>query len=187
MVSERTPEQLEELKKSVRAAIGEIESCEVFEPSVSTLCDWCEYKEMCPAWGHELKVSKLSEREFHKDDGVRLVNRLGELTEQEKELSGKIAAVKEELIAFSRQLGVTAIVGDESRVTIRESDYVKVPKKGSPEREVLEGKLRSMGLYDGLLTLDAPAVKKLDEGIREKLGLKKEAGYRVFLGKRRRE
>lgn len=187
MVSERTPEQLEELKESVRAAIGEIESCSVFEPSVSMLCDWCEYKEMCPAWGHELKVSKLSESQFHKDDGVRLVNLLSELTEQEKELSGKITAVKKDLTAFSRQLGVTAIVGDESRVTIRESDSVTVPKKGSPERGALEEKLRNLGIYDELLTLDAFAVKKLDEGTREKLGLKKETRCQVFLGKRKRE
>jgi putative RecB family exonuclease len=185
VVSERTPEQLEDLKGHVRAVIGEIESCRVFGPSVSTLCDWCEYREMCPAWEHESRVSKLSEREFHVDDGVRMVNLLSELTEQEKELSGKITAVKKDLIAYSRQHGFGAVVGEKARATIRESDSVTVPKKGSPERRELEERLRIMGLYDGLLTLDAPAVKKLDEGTREKLGLKKEARCQVFLGKRK--
>lgn len=187
VVSERTPEQLEDLKEHVRAVIGEIESCEVFGPSVSTLCDWCEYREMCPAWEHEIKVLKLPEREFHKDDGVKLVNRLSELTDREKELSVEIAKVKEELVDFARQFDLTAIVGDDSRVTVRESDSVRVPKKGTPEREALEEKLRGLGLYERLLTLDAFAVKKLDEEIRESLGLEAETRHQVRLGKRKRE
>ena len=51
LVSERTDEQLEQLKKETLKLIGQIESETEFAASKSILCDWCQFKKMCPAWG----------------------------------------------------------------------------------------------------------------------------------------
>ena len=48
--SRRTSEQLKQLKQDVLNKIKEIESTEKFPPFISQLCDWCEYKNICPAW-----------------------------------------------------------------------------------------------------------------------------------------
>jgi len=48
--SKRTNEQLQQLKKETLALINQIEATEKFPPYISKLCDWCEYKTMCPAW-----------------------------------------------------------------------------------------------------------------------------------------
>lgn len=45
--SQRTNEQLEQLKKEILELITKIESTTEFIPNKSALCDWCEYKEMC--------------------------------------------------------------------------------------------------------------------------------------------
>jgi RecB family exonuclease len=47
--SDRTPEQLEELKAEFRGLIDEIENTKEFKPNKSPLCNWCGYQEYCPA------------------------------------------------------------------------------------------------------------------------------------------
>jgi len=48
--SQRTNEELEKIKKEVENKIKEIEICNEFPANVTRLCDYCEYKPMCPAW-----------------------------------------------------------------------------------------------------------------------------------------
>ena len=182
--SERSLAQLQELREQIRGVIREIEGCTSFPPAVSSLCDWCEYKERCPAWVHELQVSQLDEEEFRKDDGVKLVDRLAELEKKNRELDGEIAKVRTDLAAYARQYGLTAVAGTEAKVTVAETMSAAVPRKGTPEREALVLKLREMGLYDDLLVLDAAAVKRLDEALLAELGVEREKRTRVWLRKK---
>jgi putative RecB family exonuclease len=54
LVSKRTNEQLEELKENTKRLINEIESTGEFPPDKSILCNWCEYKQYCKAWGNSV-------------------------------------------------------------------------------------------------------------------------------------
>lgn len=45
----KTAQQLEGVKQNTLGLIGRIESTTSFATHVSALCDWCEYKEICPA------------------------------------------------------------------------------------------------------------------------------------------
>jgi putative RecB family exonuclease len=45
----KSPQQLETVKRNTLGRIRRIEAAKVFPARVSALCDWCEYKEMCPA------------------------------------------------------------------------------------------------------------------------------------------
>ncbi len=49
--SRRTNEQLEQLKREIMDLIDEIESTNHFPAQKSILCDWCEFKQMCPHFG----------------------------------------------------------------------------------------------------------------------------------------
>jgi len=53
MHSKRTEEQLNELKEETLNLIKEIELTTEFPPTKSPLCNWCEYKPICPAWGNK--------------------------------------------------------------------------------------------------------------------------------------
>lgn len=46
----KTNEQLAQLKQTTLNLIKEVESTCEFPPKISPLCNWCEYKEICPAW-----------------------------------------------------------------------------------------------------------------------------------------
>jgi putative RecB family exonuclease len=50
MTSKRTKQDLIQLKTEVEDSIDLIESTKEFPENVSGLCDWCQYKFMCPAW-----------------------------------------------------------------------------------------------------------------------------------------
>jgi putative RecB family exonuclease len=45
----KTPEQLETVKRNTLGLIRKIEAAASFPTVVTPLCDWCEYKEICPA------------------------------------------------------------------------------------------------------------------------------------------
>jgi len=53
ITSKRTNKQLQQLKQETLELIKEIENTTQFPPQKSILCNWCEYKSMCPAWGNK--------------------------------------------------------------------------------------------------------------------------------------
>ena len=182
--SERSVEELQNLREGIRGVIREIESCTSFPTSVTTLCDWCEYKAQCPAWVHDLRVSQLDEKEFAEDEGVKLVDLLANLEGRNREIDAEIAKVRADLAAYARQFGLSAVAGTEAKATIVESTTAAVPRKGTPEREVLVGKLREMGIYNDLLALNAAAVKKLAPEVLAELGVERETRTQVRLRKK---
>ncbi|MBS3084625.1 PD-(D/E)XK nuclease family protein [Candidatus Pacearchaeota archaeon] len=62
IISKRTNEQLENLKKEIVRQINEIESAKEFPPNKSVLCNWCEYKQYCKAWGNSIPKEILEMR-----------------------------------------------------------------------------------------------------------------------------
>lgn len=48
----KSNKQLSELKQETIKKIKKIEAATEFPPHKSRLCDWCEYKSICPAWGN---------------------------------------------------------------------------------------------------------------------------------------
>ncbi len=55
--SMRTPEQLDELREATREAIDRVRSETAWEPKPGKLCDWCEYREICPAFGRPVEAA----------------------------------------------------------------------------------------------------------------------------------
>jgi len=51
--SMRSPEQREELRDQTTAAIDRIRSESEWKPKQSGLCDWCEFRNLCPAFARE--------------------------------------------------------------------------------------------------------------------------------------
>lgn len=51
LCSRRTPAQLTQISGSTQALIADIERQTDFPAHKGPLCDWCEYRSICPAWG----------------------------------------------------------------------------------------------------------------------------------------
>ena len=50
MISKRTTEQLEDLKRNIIELINKIESTKEFKANPGKICDWCEFRKYCPIW-----------------------------------------------------------------------------------------------------------------------------------------
>ncbi len=170
--SRRTPEQLAEVERQCIAVIQDIESRGKdegnFPPCESGLCDWCDYKMLCPATKHFVAVAALSPEEFKADSGVQLVNQLSELKRQKSQLKAQIGslegqerALQDRVIAFAQEKGLTAVVGSSHQARIKHDEQIKCPNSGSDRREEFENALRQAGVWDAVTTPSAPKLKSL--------------------------
>ncbi len=78
IISKRTQEQLENLKQETKDLIERIENTREFISRTSILCEWCEYKSICPEWNIQID-EKLTEKILSKK-----INPFPEPKEEEK-------------------------------------------------------------------------------------------------------
>ncbi len=169
LVSTRTPEQLEELKRDIGRRIQAIEAACSFPPRESALCPWCDYFKICPAKGHRQAVAAIPDNAYLGEPGVVLVNRLAalkaELKEVTEERGRQIAQVEEALYEYASRHGYTVVVGSDMEAVVEEQESVLLPKAGEPERKELEALVREEGLWNELSTLDLTKLRRaLDSG-----------------------
>lgn len=159
--SERTDEQLEELRKETLEAVKKAVEAKDFPANETNLCNWCEYQFMCPKWANLYKVESLPPKEFKEEDGVRLVDELANLSKQKKELDEKLEAVKQDLVEYANKLGVEVVFGSEKKAKISTSTDIAFPAKHTEQREELIKLLKQEGLWGDVEDLDIFALKKI--------------------------
>lgn len=187
LVSHRTPEQLEELKKQVIVTIDDIEGRgrdeAAFPTSKSALCQWCEYREICPATRHHVAVTALLPKKFKADEGVALVDGWVATRDKRKGLENQAAVLKaeeealqEQLIAFARQQGLESVAGSSHHVDVVEQTAISYPAVDDENRPAFEAALRKAGIWDEVTTLHWAAFRcfwqsrdRLPSSIRKKL------------------
>jgi len=185
MVSERNEEQLLNLKLDIQNIIKEIENCKNFPTNVTTLCDWCAYKSICPAWKHEIELEAKTEEEFKDDDGVKLVDELEVLENTKKENEESIKKIKEKLIKFSKQKEISVVWGSNKKASVKEYTKIEYPYDKGELTELLKKK----GLYDKYSMICyqrlSPSILKqvVDKEIINLV--KEEKDYRISLSKRK--
>ena len=159
--SERTAEQLENLREETLQAVKKVVSAKEFPANESNLCNWCEYKSICPKWAHLFKVEALPPKEFQEEDGVKLVDELSVLSAQKKDLEEKIEAVKQDIIDYAKQIGVKVVFGSGKKATVSIGKDIGFPAKHSDERAELISLLKQEGLWGDVEDLDVFALKKI--------------------------
>lgn len=197
MVTEKSISELKVMKKEVLDVIHAIEKEKKFLPTVSRLCDWCEYQSICPEWKHKFKVDELPANKYLKEDGVVLVNKYASVYAEKKkvseELEKELESLKEALIAYASREGVSTIFGSDKKISVKEYISVHVPAKGTAERSELEEVLHSLHKWAEVSGLDVHALKgKIDEwhaDIKRKVEkyLEMETEHRISLGKKGEE
>ena len=69
--SRRTDKQLNQLKEDTLDLIKEINSTRDFPPTKSPLCNWCEYKPICPAWGNKPPEKQMNLKDYYESKGKK--------------------------------------------------------------------------------------------------------------------
>ncbi len=161
---QKTDEELEKLRLSVISDIQNIESAKEYPTKKTTLCEWCEFRPMCPEWAHIAKTEGMTLKDFMKDDGVALVNKYAELTEKKATVEGEMDTVKEKLLEFAKNSGVTTVGGSGYSAKIWSAEKYKFPGKNDDGRTELEDFLNKSGLIKDVAALDTFLLsRKMDE------------------------
>jgi putative RecB family exonuclease len=169
LVSQRSQEMIAQLVGQTMRLIDEIEATQEFLPKESDHCEWCEYPDLCPTRKHLYTVEALPINEYLSEPGVALVNRYAELKEKAGEIDEETEKVKEALIDYARQQGVTAIRGNRHKVRVKLDEKLKFPRKGEPHRDNLEDTIVRAGKWLEVSHLDTTALTRIvEEGLWDK-------------------
>ncbi len=171
IVSSRKPSDLASLEKEVIEVIHHIEEetkLGRWDVRVSRLCDWCEYKSICPAWKHPVAMEALPPNEYLKDTGVQLVQKYADLENRKADLQAEIKTlsleqgkIEEAAIAYAQKENVVTIDGPEHRLTLKSEDDFKAPTKAEDpfSWELLRTTLKNAGKWEDVSTVNSGMLK----------------------------
>ncbi|MFQ6037168.1 MAG: RecB family exonuclease [Candidatus Aminicenantales bacterium] len=165
MASVRTVEELEHTRDEVIEKIRVIEQASDFPAQVSWLCDWCLYKPICPMWSHGVELDQMPENAYMKDPGRKLVDTYvkikSELDAHRREAEAELEKLKEALVAFCKSRGVQVVFGSEAKITVKETEALRLPPKNTKAREELIRTLQQIGRLDDVSDLDVYALTRI--------------------------
>jgi len=186
VISERTPEQLEQLQNEVVSLIKKIENEKEFPTKITPLCDYCGFKGICPSFKHKIEIEEIKEVEkFKNEDGVKMVDRFSQIKKEISELQEEEETLKEKLIYFAKQKGLDIIYGSNMKASVKDLRKVALPEN----KEELIRLIKKKGLWDEFSMLNYSRFNskgrkgELDKEIREKISF--EEDYRISLSKRK--
>jgi putative RecB family exonuclease len=191
--SHRSPRQLEDLRERVLASIRHIEAQTTFPTKTSSLCDWCDYKAICPAWSHLTTVDALPAGKRSTEPLVALVDRYAALTEEIGRLEAERAGLTDAIVQAADEDGLEQVFGTSSAVKVFRFDGTGVPGKDEPGRSEVETILREDGLWERFASISPVSLAKaLDAGelpveTAERLAeyLTRRSGARLYVRARR--
>jgi hypothetical protein len=159
--AEKKDEELDELLQTVKDLIKEIEATQVFPANEGILCGWCNFRPVCPKFAHLHKIEKLLENEYMQEDGVQLVNKYLELTEQRKKLNDEIDKISEAIYEYGEKEHLDVIYGDNGKLRIWKKECIKMPGKNDPLILEVAKILQSVNKYDDVCVLDTWKLEKI--------------------------
>ncbi|MDP1834152.1 MAG: PD-(D/E)XK nuclease family protein [Candidatus Moranbacteria bacterium] len=186
VISERTDQQLEELKADMLKLIGEINRAEKEDnfPARETKCEWCGFWEHCPKKKHLFKVAKLPKNKYLNDSGVKLSNKYIELVGKKSEINKEartqaelideeMEKIEEAILKYAEKHDFEALQGSEARVIINKKIGYDFPTKSSDEKNyaVLEDILKDSKYWKDISTINSSKLEQLlmDDAIEVKI------------------
>lgn len=162
--SRRTPEQLEAVRRDTIERVREIERATEFHTRTSPLCDWCEFRGICPAWAHEQALSELAPDDLADEPGLVLVDRYMEASRRVAEAEAERDALKDAIVRAADEGGLDALCGTDTVVKVWRYTNVGLPGSKDPARQEVEELLRHAGLLERFSTLSTFELSKAVEG-----------------------
>lgn len=160
------------LLEAVTKTIAAIKHDHEFQPNPGPLCDWCEYKDLCPVFAHPQKVAALPPAERKHDDGVKLVDALSEIEAKRRRLKDELKTLDLEKdgvdtalaeFAASEKVSVVAGTAADASVTVKEEIHLPTKTGDAKHHAALEKDARATPVWPEVARLDAHA---LVEGVK---------------------
>jgi putative RecB family exonuclease len=156
----RSPQQLEELRAQVLESVLHIEAQKDFPTRTSSLCDWCDYKAICPAWRHEAELAGLPPERLAGEPRVALVDRYVAVSAEIAVLTNEKDDLADEIVRRADEDGLDQVFGTDHALKVFRFSGVGLPGKDEPGREEVESILREAGLWDRFSNLASVSLSK---------------------------
>jgi putative RecB family exonuclease len=163
LVSHRTPEAISNLVQDTKSLIDGIEVARDFPPRESSLCDWCEYPDLCPLRKHFVKVEALAANEYLNEPGVELVNKYVALRDEEARIKAEMEKVREAILDYARREEVELIKGSDYKARVKFDERLKFPGKNDAERQELDEIIKEAGKWTEVSQLDISSLTHVIE------------------------
>jgi RecB family exonuclease len=151
MKSSRTAPQREELLGKISELIGQIKHDHSFLPRRSALCDWCEYRDICPIWKPAPKEGVALAREYAVQDGKKR-----ELRDKLRELEVQLRELEADIVKYAAAHELERLPCPDGEVFVSQKDDYQVPTRThAPELyEAIEARLRETPLWKQAAHID---------------------------------
>jgi putative RecB family exonuclease len=153
--SSRTPEQLAHLRDEVLEKIRHIEAQSAFPARTSSLCDWCDYKALCPAWRHLYESEAVPGAERVLEDGAALVDEYLQVSDEVAVLKARQEDLRDRIAARAGAEDLDRLFGAAGSVKVYRYPCVSLPDARDPRRAALEAEVREAGLWDSFAALSS--------------------------------
>jgi len=147
--TKKTQELIEKAKEKALRVISLIEE-KKFPPFVSSFCDFCQYKKICPMWRHLYEDLGPDDKEI-----VNLVGDYLRLKKRYEDDAKKIKKLREEINKYCDKKGIERIFSEEGY--IQRDRQVRASYDFSKIKEILE----PLGLWEEVLEASLAKLKKI--------------------------
>jgi putative RecB family exonuclease len=156
MSTTRTAQDVDELRRRI-ATVAERIAAGKFEPRENPLCDWCDYKAMCPIFRHQY------EREAGDPTPrmTELVDEWIELKRQGRAVYRRLDELVGLINAFCEEHGYRRLFGSDGAAVDRRPQHVT-----TPDEVALRSALEPLGLWEQVLSVDTRKLNDLVESRR---------------------
>jgi putative RecB family exonuclease len=143
LVSTRSREQMAELLRKTAGLVDEVEAEAAWKPTVSRLCSWCPFWDLCPEKKHEWALLQKGREEpsllpsptpAAEEAAAALADAVAALL-RGKAAGEDLARARERLLAYARATGAAAVVGPAGRARILPGEQVRIYPAGRDPAE----------------------------------------------------
>jgi len=115
MRSLREGPTLERLQKRTASRIDRLEALDPaadYPPRESPLCAWCEYRDLCPLWKHQVRLERLQAQGLDRAPETELVERYAQVLADERELAARREDLESALGEWMQREGASRLFGE---------------------------------------------------------------------------
>jgi putative RecB family exonuclease len=150
LTATRNAEHLQKSEQLFLDTIKLIESGK-FEPTVSPLCDWCGYQNLCPMWKHKFKeLRKIDTEEVNKS-----IQEYIELKSAVSITKDRLGELQESILQYMDQEGVERVFGEQGLISR------SLRKTYKYDEEKLRAILEPLDKWGDVLKVDGIALRNI--------------------------